>query len=151
MIQLGPNRVLGVFGELHPATLKALDVKGPLAVAEVILDRVPEPKARATRTKAKLELSPLQPVARDFAFVVDRAVAAAELVRAAENADKNLVAAVEVFDLYEGPGIGAGKKSIALAVTLQPREKTLTDAEIDAVATKIINEVKKKTGATLRV
>ncbi len=150
-IQLGPKLVLGVFGELHPTTLQALDVEGPLAVAEVILDRVPEPKARATRTKAKLELSPLQPVARDFAFVVDRAVAAAELVRAAENADKNLVAAVEVFDLYEGPGLGAGKKSIALAVTLQPREKTLTDAEIEAVAAKIIDEVKKKTGATLRV
>ena len=149
-IQLGPKLVLGVFGELHPATLQALDLEGPLAVAEVILDRLPEPKVRSTRTKPKLELSPFQPVARDFAFVVDRTVAAAELVRAAENVDRNFVAAVEIFDLYEGPGIGAGKKSIALAVTLQPREKTLTDAEIDAVAAKIIEEVKKKTGATLR-
>jgi phenylalanyl-tRNA synthetase beta chain len=149
-IQLGPKLVLGVFGELHPAMLQALDLDGPLAVAEVILDRLPEPRVLPMRTKLKLELSLFQPVARDFAFVVDRAVAAAELVRAAENADKNLVAAVEIFDLYEGPGIGAGKKSIALAVTLQPREKTLTDAEIDAVAAKIIEEVKKKTGAILR-
>lgn len=149
-IQLGPKLVLGTFGELHPATLEALDVEGPLAVAEVILDRIPEPKARATRTKPKLELSPFQPVARDFAFVVDRTVPAVELVRAAETADKNLVVAVEVFDVYEGKGIGEGKKSIALAVTLQPREKTLTDAEIDAVAARIVEEVKKRTGATLR-
>jgi phenylalanyl-tRNA synthetase beta chain len=149
-IQLGPKLVLGYFGELHPAALEALDVKGPLAVAEVILDRIPEPKARATRTKPKLELSPFQPVARDFAFIVDRTVAAADVVRAAEGADKNLVARVEIFDLYEGKGIGEGKKSIAIAVTLQPREKTLTDAEIEAVAAKIVDEVKKKTGATLR-
>jgi phenylalanyl-tRNA synthetase beta chain len=149
-LQLGPNLVLGVFGELHPATLEALDLEGPLAVAEVILDRVPAPKARLTRTKPTLELSPFQPVARDFAFVVDRTVAAADLVRAAENADENLIAAVEVFDVYEGEGIGEGKKSVALAVTLQPREKTLSDTEIDAVAAKIVEVVKKKTGAILR-
>jgi phenylalanyl-tRNA synthetase beta chain len=142
--------VLGVFGELHPAALEALDVEGPIAVAEVILDRIPEPKARLTRTKPRLDLSPLQPVARDFAFIVERGVAAAEIVRAAENADKILVARVDVFDVYEGPGIAAGKKSIAIAVTLQPREKTLTDAEIEAVAAKIVDEVKNKTGAALR-
>jgi phenylalanyl-tRNA synthetase beta chain len=149
-IRLGPKLVLGVFGELHPAALEALDVEGPIAVAEVILDRIPEPKARLTRTKPRLDLSPLQPVARDFAFIVERGVAAAEIVRAAENADKILVARVDVFDVYEGPGIAAGKKSIAIAVTLQPREKTLTDAEIEAVAAKIVDEVKNKTGAALR-
>jgi phenylalanyl-tRNA synthetase beta chain len=149
-IQLGPKIVLGWFGELHPATLEALDVEGPLAVSEVILERVPEQKARATRTKPKLELSPFQPVSRDFAFVVDRGVSADAIVRAAEGADKVLVAAVDVFDLYEGKGIDPGKKSIAIAVTLQPREKTLTDAEIDAVAAKIVAEVIKRTGATLR-
>jgi phenylalanyl-tRNA synthetase beta chain len=149
-IQLGPKLVLGWFGELHPATLEALDVEGPLAVSEVILDRVPEPKTRPTRTKTKLDLSPFQPVTRDFAFIVDRAVLADSLVRAAEGADKALTASVEVFDLYEGKGIESGKKSIAIAVTLQPREKTLTDAEIDAVASKIVAEVTKRTGATLR-
>ncbi len=149
-IQLGPKTVLGYFGELHPSALEALDVDGPLAVAEIILDRVPEPKARPTRTKARLDLSPFQPVSRDFAFVVDRDVAAADIVRAAENADKKLVSGVEVFDLYEGKGIPDGKKSIAIAVTLQPREKTLTDAEIDTVAKKIVEEVTKKTGATIR-
>jgi phenylalanyl-tRNA synthetase beta chain len=149
-IQLGPKLIFGWFGELHPATLEALDVEGPLAVSEVMLDRVPEPKARATRTKPKLELSAFQPVTRDFAFIVDRSVLADSIVRAAEGADKALIASVEVFDLYKGKGIEAGKKSIAIAVTLQPREKTLTDAEIDGVAAKIVAEVSKRTGATLR-
>jgi phenylalanyl-tRNA synthetase beta chain len=149
-IQVGPKLIFGWFGELHPATLEALDVEGPLAVSEVMLDRVPEPKARATRTKPKLELSAFQPVTRDFAFIVDRSVLADSIVRAAEGADKALIASVEVFDLYKGKGIEAGKKSIAIAVTLQPREKTLTDAEIDGVAAKIVAEVSKRTGATLR-
>jgi phenylalanyl-tRNA synthetase beta chain len=149
-IRLGPQLILGVFGELHPTALEALDIEGPIACAEVILDRIPEPKARETRMKPPLTLSPFQPVTRDFAFIVDQKVLAAEVIRAAENAEKNLIASVEVFDLYEGPGIGEGRKSIAIAVTLQPREKTLTDAEIEAVAEKIIEEVKNKTGANLR-
>jgi phenylalanyl-tRNA synthetase beta chain len=149
-IQLGPKLVLGWFGELHPATLEALDTQGPIAVAEVILDRIPEPKHRAMRTKPKLELSPFQPVQRDFAFVLDRSVAAETVVRAAESAERNLISAVEVFDLYEGKGIEPGKKSIAISVTLQPRDKTLTDTEIEAVAAKIVAEVTKRTGATLR-
>jgi phenylalanyl-tRNA synthetase beta chain len=149
-IQLGPKLALGWFGELHPATLESLDVEGPIAASEVILERVPAQKVRATRTKPKLELSPFQPVARDFAFVVDRNVTADTIVRAAEGVDRSLIAAVQVFDVYEGKGIEAGKKSIAIAVTLQPREKTLTDAEIEAVAAKIVAEVAKRTGATLR-
>ena len=149
-IQLGPKLVLGWFGELHPATLEALDVEGPLAVSEVFLERIPEPKARATRTKPKLDLSPFQPVTRDFAFIVDRDVLADAVVRAAEGADKALISSVGVFDLYQGKGIEAGRKSIAIAVTLQPREKTLTDEEIDAVAKRIVAEVTKRTGATLR-
>jgi len=149
-IQLGPKLVLAVFGELHPATLEALGVEGPLAVSEVILDRIPAMKAKASKAKPALVLPPFQPVLRDFAFLVDRGVAAAEIIHAAKGADKNLVTSVDVFDLYEGKEIEAGKKSIAIAVTLQPREKTLTDAEIDAVAGKIVDEVKKRTGAILR-
>jgi phenylalanyl-tRNA synthetase beta chain len=149
-IQLGPKLIFGWFGELHPATLEALDVEGPLAVSEVFLERIPEPKARPTRTKPKLDLSPFQPVTRDFAFIVDRSVLADAIVRAAESVDKALISSVEVFDLYEGKGIEAGKKSIAIAVTLQPREKTLTEEEIDAVGKKIVAEVTKRTGATLR-
>jgi phenylalanyl-tRNA synthetase beta chain len=149
-IQLGPKLILGYFGELHPLTLDALDIEGPVAVAEIFLDRLPEQKAKPTKVKPKLELSLFQPVTRDFAFLVDRAVTAAEIIRAAQAADKTLVQKIEVFDLYEGKGVPEGKKSLAIAVTLQPREKTLTDAEIDAVAKKIVDEVGRKTGATLR-
>lgn len=147
--RLGPN-VIGHFGELHPSVLEALDAAGPLVAFEVLLDRVPEPKAKATRVKPLLELAAFQPVERDFAFVVARGVAAGDMVKAAAGVDRKLITGVNVFDLYEGPGIDADKKSVALSVTLQPREKTLTDAEIDAVAAKIVAEVAKKTGATLR-
>jgi phenylalanyl-tRNA synthetase beta chain len=149
-IQIGPKNVLGHFGELHPRALEALRAQGPLVAFEVILERIPVPKPKATRAKPMLELSPLQPVERDFAFVVDRAVKAADIVRAAQSADKQLVETVSVFDLYEGDGIAAGKKSIAIAVTLQPREKTMTEQEIDAVAARIVAEVAKRTGGALR-
>jgi phenylalanyl-tRNA synthetase beta chain len=149
-MQIGRKNVLGVFGELHPRTLAALKVEGPLVAFEVILETIPEPKARATRAKPTLELSPFQPVDRDFAFVVNSAVKAADIVRAAQNVDKKLIVNVDVFDIYEGKGIDPGKKSIAIAVTLQPREKTMTDAEIDALAAKIVAEVIKRTRGVLR-
>ena len=149
-IQIGPQNVLGHFGELHPRALDALDAEGPLVAFEVILDRIPEPKAKATRAKPPLELSPFQPVVRDFAFIVNRAVKAADLVRAAQNADRKLIAGVTVFDVYEGAGIDPDKKSIAVSATLQPREKTLTDEEIEAVAQKIVAEVAKRTGGVRR-
>jgi phenylalanyl-tRNA synthetase beta chain len=149
-IQIGPQNVLGYFGELHPGALEALDAEGPLVAFEVILERIPEPKARATRAKPALELSPFQPVERDFAFVVQRNVKAADIVRTAQSADRKLIIGVTVFDVYEGPGIEAGKKSIAIAVTIQPRDKTMTDAEIEALAGKIVAEVGKRTGGVLR-
>ena len=132
-IQIGPQNVLGHFGELHPRALEALDADGPMVAFEVILERIPEPKAKATRAKPVLELSPFQPVERDFAFVVDRTVKAGDIVRAAQNVDRKLIAGVTVFDVYEGKGIDPGKKSIAIAVTIQPRDKTMTDEEIDAL------------------
>ncbi len=149
-IQIGPQNVLGHFGELHPRALEALDAEGPLAAFEVILERIPEPRTRGTRAKPVLELSPFQPVQRDFAFVVDREVKAADIVRAAQSADRKLITGITVFDLYEGQGIASGKKSIAIAVTLQPRERTMTDAEIEALAAKIVAEVGKRTGGVLR-
>jgi phenylalanyl-tRNA synthetase beta chain len=149
-IQIGPQNILGTFGELHPRALEALKAEGPLAAFEVILEKIPEPKAKATRAKPVLELSPFQPVERDFAFVVEAGVKAADIVRAAQSADKKLIAGVTVFDLYEGKGIDSGKKSIAIAVTMQPRDKTMTDAEIDALGQKIVAEVSKKTGGVLR-
>jgi phenylalanyl-tRNA synthetase beta chain len=149
-IQMGPQNIRGYFGELHPRVLEALGAEGPIVAFEVILDSIPEPKAKPTRAKPLLELPPFQPVSRDFAFIVDRTVKAGDIVRLAQGADRKLIAGVTVFDVYEGKGIDPYKKSIAIAVTLQPREKTLTDQEIDAVAAKIVAEVSKKTGGTLR-
>jgi phenylalanyl-tRNA synthetase beta chain len=112
---------------------------------------VPAPrKSKDGKAKPHLELSSFQPVSRDFAFVVDSEVPAAQLVRAAKTADKALITAVDVFDLYEGEGIGAGKKSLAIAVTLQPTERTLTDPEIEAVGKKVVAQVGKVTGGVLR-
>jgi phenylalanyl-tRNA synthetase beta chain len=149
-IQIGPQNVLGHFGELHPRALEALDAEGPIVAFEVILERIPEGKAKATRAKAMLELSQFQPVTRDFAFVVDHAVKAGDIVRTAQAVDRKLITAVSVFDVYEGQGIEAGKKSVAIAVTIQPREKTMTEAEIDALAAKIVAEVGKRQGGVLR-
>jgi phenylalanyl-tRNA synthetase beta chain len=149
-IQIGPQNVLGHFGELHPNTLEALDAEGPLVAFEVILERIPEAKAKATRARPALELSQFQPLDRDFAFVVEQNVKAADIVRAAQSADRKLVSGVVVFDVYEGPGIEPGKKSVAIAVTIQPRERTMTDQEIEALAAKIVAEVGKRTGGILR-
>ena len=142
--------MLGYFGELHPGALEALDADGPLVAFEVILERIPEQKKKPTRAKPALELSPFQPVERDFAFVVEQSVKAADLVRAALGVDRKLITGVTVFDVYEGKGIEPGKKSIAIAVTIQPRDKTMTDAEIEALAAKIVGEVGKRTGGVLR-
>jgi phenylalanyl-tRNA synthetase beta chain len=149
-IQIGPQNVLGWFGEVHPRALEALGAGGPMVAFEIILDRIPEAKQKPTRAKPSLELSPFQPVSRDFAFIVDRTVKAGDIVRAAQGAERKLITAVTVFDVYEGKGIDDGKKSVAIAVTIQPREKTMTDQEIDAVAAKIVAEVNKKTGGVLR-
>jgi phenylalanyl-tRNA synthetase beta chain len=149
-IQIGPQNVLGYFGEVHPRTLEALRADGPLMAFEVILERIPQAKPRPTRARPPLELSPFQPVSRDFAFIVDRGVKAGDIVRVAQGVDKKLITDVGVFDVYEGKGIDEGKKSIAIAVTMQPREKTMTDEEIEAVAAKIVAEVVRRTGGTLR-
>src|SRR5262249_22935329 len=145
-----PQNVLGHFDEVHPRTVAALKSEGPLAAFEAVLEKIPEPKARPTRAKPLLDVSPFPPVERDFAFVVDASVKAVDIVRAAQNVDKKLVTDVVVFEVYEGKGIEAGKKSIAIAVTIQPREKTMTDVEIEALAVKIVAEVIKRTGGVLR-
>jgi phenylalanyl-tRNA synthetase beta chain len=149
-IQIGPQNVLGHFGELHPRALEALDAEGPMVAFEVILEKIPEGKANATRAKPALELSQFQPVTRDFAFVVDRAAKTGEIQRTLQAVDRKLITGVIVFDVYEGQGIESGKKSVALAVTIQPREKTMTDQEIDALAAKIVAEVAKRYGGVLR-
>ncbi len=149
-LQLGPKNVIGAFGEFHPRHLEAIGAEGPVAGFELLLNDIPAPKSRPTKTKSKLELPDFMPVQRDFAFLVDRTVKAADIVQAATAASRALVADAGVFDVYEGKGIPDGMKSVAISVTLQPREKTLTEAEIDAAAGQIVAEVAKKTGASLR-
>ncbi|NHF73639.1 phenylalanine--tRNA ligase subunit beta [Paracoccus xiamenensis] len=151
-IQLGPNR-LATFGEVHPKVLRALDVKGPAVAFTIHIPNVPLPKASVT-TRSALNASSLQPVERDFAFVVDKGVEALTLVNAAAGADKALIDSVRVFDQFTGDKaeaqMGAGKKSVAITARLQPRDKTLTDAEIEAVSAKIVEKVAKATGGVLR-
>ena len=149
-LQFGPKGVIGWFGEFHPRVLAALDVSGPLCGFEIILDAVPAPKAKPTKVKPKLDLSDLMPLERDFAFIVDAGVQAGDILKAAQGADRQLIASANVFDVYQGTGIPEGKKSVAISVILQPRDKTLTDTEIEAVMSKIVAEVTKKTGASLR-
>ncbi|MEO0880111.1 MAG: phenylalanine--tRNA ligase subunit beta, partial [Pseudomonadota bacterium] len=137
-LRLGPKNILAEFGEVHPRVLKAMDVDGPVFAFEVNLDAIPAAKARATKTRPALNASDLAPLTRDFAFVVDEDVSAATLIKAVTGADKKLIADVTLFDVYRGKGVEEGKKSLALEVTLQPRERTLTDDDIDAVAAKIV-------------
>jgi phenylalanyl-tRNA synthetase beta chain len=149
-LKLGPKTVLSWFGEIHPRVLAALDVKGPAVGFELFLDALPAPKAKDSKARPLLRLSAFQPVERDFAFVLDANVPADQVIRAAKGADKALVAAVGVFDVYQGKGVPDGKKSLAIAVRLQPTTRTLTDVEIEAVGQKIVAAVTKATGASLR-
>ncbi|CAN6475332.1 unnamed protein product [Victoria cruziana] len=149
-IKMGPKVILGTFGEFHPKALDTLDVGGALCGFEVYIDAIPEPKKKATKTKPVLELSPFQAVRRDFAFVVDKAVEAGAIIRAASSADRKLIGAVNVFDIFEGASLGADKKSVAIEVTIQPAERTLTDEDFDGLTKRIIANVEKSTGGTLR-
>jgi phenylalanyl-tRNA synthetase beta chain len=146
-LRLGP-KVLGAFGELHPAVIEALDARPPIAAFEVFLDAVPEP--RAARAKPPLRLSVFQPIERDFAFVVDRVLPAETVLRAARSVDRKLVAEIRLFDVYQGAGLPDGKKSLAFTVVLQPQERTLTDAEIEGFSNRLIVQVEKATGGQLR-
>lgn len=148
-LKLGPKLVIGAFGELHPKTLRTLGVDGPVAAFEIDLNALPAQRRKAT-TRPALEQSDLLSVTRDFAFLLEGDVAAGDVVRAASTADKALISNVRVFDVFEGEGVAQGKKSLAIEVTLQPREKTLTDQEIEGVSEKIVGAVVKATGGELR-
>ena len=148
-LKLGPKTLLGVFGDFHPDLLAKLGADVPLAGFEIYLDALPAAKRKGT-AKPALDASDLQPVRRDFAFLLDRDVQAGDVLHAASGAERALISAVSVFDVFTGQGVPDGKKSLAIEVTLQPREKTLTDAEIEAVAAKIVAAVVKATGGMLR-
>jgi phenylalanyl-tRNA synthetase beta chain len=149
IICLGPKKVLGVFGELHPKALREMDVKGPAMAFTIWPEEVPQPRAKVA-TRAALAISDLQAVERDFAFVVDAGVESLALVNAAAGADKALIESVRVFDEYVGGSLGAGRKSLAITVRMQPTAKTLTEDEIEAVSARIVEKVAKATGGVLR-
>jgi phenylalanyl-tRNA synthetase beta chain len=146
-VRQGPKTVLGSFGELHPRVLAALGMTGPAVAFELNLDAVAEPKRRR---KPAPDLPAFQPLRRDFAFLVDLSVAADAVLRAARGAERNLIAAVSLFDVYEGDKLPEGKKSLAIEVVFQPRERTLTDGEIETAGQRVVAAVAKATGAVLR-
>ncbi|CAN5269270.1 phenylalanine--tRNA ligase subunit beta [soil metagenome] len=148
-LQLGPKTVIAEFGALHPRVLKRLDADAPMLAFEIVLDGVPEPKAKASKTRGSAALSALMPLTRDFAFVVEGDRAAGDLTRAVAGADKALIEAVRVFDVYRGPGVAEGSKSVAIEVVIQPREATLTEAEIEALSARVVAAAA-KVGAVLR-
>lgn len=141
--------VLAYFGELHPKILKAMDVKTTVCACEVFLDRLPPAKKKNGKGVKTLKLSAFTPIFRDLAFLVDRKVDADKIVSAAKNTDKVLITDVSVFDLYEGEALG-DKKSVAIQLTIQPVEKTMTDEEIESVCRRVVGAVGVATGATLR-
>jgi len=147
IVRQGPKTVLGAFGELHPRLMAELDLPGPMVAFTLNLDAIAEPKRRR---KSAPDLAPFQPLRRDFAFLADASVAADTVLRAARGADRTLITGVTLFDVYEGDKLPEGKKSIAIEVTFQPRDRTLTDPEIEAAANKVIAAVTKATGAALR-
>ena len=150
VVRLGPKTVLAHFGEIHPRVLKEMDVNGPMAGFEIIFDNLPKLKEKKSKARPHLDLPQFHAVERDFAFVVDTGVTAAQVINAAESADKKLIAQVSLFDVFEGGDLGEGKKSLAVNVVLQPVERTLTDAEIDAIAEKVVANVTMATGGVLR-
>lgn len=148
VLRLGPT-ILAQFGEIHPSVLKGLDAKGPLVAFEIFLDTIPLPRTR-TLTRPLLKPAAFQPLTRDFAFLVDAAVATEKLTRAARAADKALIIDAQVFDIYVGKGVEDGKKSVALSITLQPAQAALTEQQIQAIADKVVANVSKQTGGVLR-
>ena len=146
-VRQGPKAVLACFGELHPALCAQLALPSPACAFEVFLDAIAEPKRRR---RAAPDLPTLQPVARDFAFIVPNEVAAASVLRAAAGADRALIASVRLFDVYEGDVIAAGHKSLGVEVVFQPMVRTMADEDIEAASSKVVQAVVKATGASLR-
>jgi phenylalanyl-tRNA synthetase beta chain len=140
---------LGAFGAIHPDILDAIGLDGPCVGFEIDLAQIPLPRRKGTE-RPPLALSSFQPVKRDFAFIVADELPAERLIRAVRSADRAMIVDVTLFDVYTGQGIDAGKKSLAVEVTLQPAERTLTDAEIEAIAARIVAAAVKETGAVLR-
>jgi len=150
VLRLGPKNIIAEFGEIHPRVLKGMNIDGTVFGFEIALDNIPGGKPKPTKTRAALDVSELLPLTRDFAFIVDADTGAETLLKAVRGADKKLIDTVTLFDVYQGNGVPEGKKSLALEVKIAPRDKTLTDEDIEALSTRIIAQVKKATGGELR-
>ncbi len=150
VLRLGPKTTLAHFGEIHPRVLKDMDVNGPIAGFEIFFDNLPKAKDKKSKARPYLDLPQFHAVERDFAFVVDADVSAAQVIGAARSAEKKLIAQVSLFDVFDGGDLDTGKKSLAINVVVQPVEKTLTDAEIEAIGDKVVASVEKATGGVLR-
>ena len=148
-LRLGPKNILAAFGEIHPAILSKLDIDGPIVAFEIFIEKVPAKRAKSA-SRGALNVSNLQMVERDFAFVADRSLAASDLIKAVKGADKNHIRHVRIFDVYEGDRIESDKKSIAVSVTLEPKEQTFSDKEIEAICNTIVAAAEKSTGVQLR-
>ena len=148
VLRLGPN-ALAYFGEIHPTVLRAMSVDYPIMAFEVFLNNLHSPRSKGPN-RALLKLEPLQPVKRDFAFILDKEIPAEKLLRAVRGADKKLIREVILFDSYEGKGIPENKKSLAIAVTLQPTGSSLTEDELEALSHKIVSQVEKQLSGQLR-
>jgi phenylalanyl-tRNA synthetase beta chain len=140
--------VLAEFGELHPATLKAFDLAGPVVAAEIFLDAIPARRASGHMRDGYAPPA-LQAVKRDFAFLVPISTPADALLRAVRGADKSAITAASLFDVFTGQGVPDGSKSLAVEVTLQPTEKSFSHEELEAISAKIVAAAG-KLGATLR-
>jgi len=147
-LRLGPKKILAAYGALHPSVTRALGLKGAAVGAEIFLDAIPL-KKKAGHMRDAFAPPALQAVTRDFAFIVDADLPAGDLVRAVKGADKKLITDARIFDLFEGPSVGEGKKSLAVEVTLQPTDATLTDEDLKALSDKVVASAN-KLGAELR-
>ena len=145
----GPE--LAYFGEIHPLIIKKLDLRTDNVLGfEIFLDNIPESRKKIREAKSQFIVSDYQKVVRDFAFVIDEQYKSSDVISLVKNVDKELIKNVKIFDVYQGENIGSGKKSIAFSVTLEPKDKTLSDNDIDQISKKIISAVQESTGATLR-
>ena len=147
-LRLGPKTVLAAFGMVHPLTLRAFDLDGPVAAVELYLDALPNKRA-GSLARAPYAPPQLQAVRRDFAFLVPDTLAADTLLRAVKGADKANIVAARLFDVFTGAGVEPGHKSLAVEITLQPGEKSFTDAELKAIADTVVAAAA-KLGAILR-
>jgi len=145
----GPE--LAYFGEIHPSIIKKLDLRTDNVLGfEIFLDNIPESRKKIREAKPQFVISDYQKVVRDFAFVIDEKYSSSEIIALIKKIDKQLIKAVKIFDVYQGDNIDTGKKSIAFSITLEPKDKTLSENDIEQISKKIISKIQESTGATLR-